>query len=129
PIGASGIEPMRLLKRRLSMIVQGHPSRGISRLALWTVVVLGLVLLPLLPVPAQQTGNPEGDDEEQVQPPAPPGAPPTGPQTPPMKPPPVEGALTGADRAEQIEAAKDQFDLMEAKLMIKRAELEEMEMR
>src|SRR5262249_27028226 len=35
----------------------------------------------------------------------------------------------GADRAEQIEAARDQVDLMEAKLMIKRAELEEMEMR
>lgn len=129
PLGASGIEPMRLLKRRLSMIVQGHPSRGISRLAFWSVVGLGLLLLPLLPVPAQQASNPGGDDEEQVQPQAPLGTTRAGLEAPLMKPPVVEGVPTGADRGEQIEAAKDQVDLMEAKLMIKRAELEEMEMR
>src|SRR5207245_10624829 len=69
PLGASGIEPMRLLKRRLSMIVQGHPPRGMSRLAFWAVIGLGLLLLPLLPVPAQQTADPPSDAEGQVPPP------------------------------------------------------------
>jgi beta-lactamase regulating signal transducer with metallopeptidase domain len=130
PLGASGIEPMRLLKRRLSMIVQGHPPRGMSRLARWAVVGLGLLVLPLLPVPAQQTGNPQSDDEEQVQPPAPPRTPPASPEAPALQPAPTQVAPPiRVDRAEQIEAARDQVDLMEAKLMIKRAELEEMEMR
>jgi beta-lactamase regulating signal transducer with metallopeptidase domain len=130
PLGASGIEPMRLLKRRLSMIVQGHTPRRMSRPAFWAVVGLGLLLLPLVPVPAQQTGNPEGADEEQIQPLEPPASPPSSPQLPASKPAPtLIPPPIGAHRAEQIEAARDQVDLMEAKLMIKRAELEELEKR
>jgi len=111
------------------MIVQGHPPRGLSRLAFWAVVGLGLLLLPLLPVPAQQTGGAASDDEEQVQQPPPPRNPPASPEAPALKSAPAEGAPIRVDRAELIEAARDQVDLMEAKLNIKRAELEEMEMR
>src|SRR5207245_270768 len=76
--------------------------------------------------------NPESDDEEQIQPPPPPQDPPASPDTPASKPQQRHPAPTipiPVDRADQIEAARDQVDLMEAKLMIKRAELEEMEMR
>jgi beta-lactamase regulating signal transducer with metallopeptidase domain len=126
PLGASGIEPMRLLKRRLSMIVQGQPPRGVSRLACWAIVGVGLLLLPLLPIPAQQTSNPESDDEEQVQPPPSPGSAPASTETPTLQPAPTQVAPPiRADRAEQIEAARDEVELVKAKLMIRRAELEE----
>src|SRR6266516_1281525 len=115
---------MRFLKRRLTMIVQGQTPRAMSRLALWSIVGLGALLLPLLPVPAQQTANPGSDDEEQVQPPPPPKTPPAPTEAPASEPLPIQ-----VDRAEQMEDARDQIELMQAKLMIKRAELEEMEMR
>lgn len=123
PLGASGIEPLRFLKRRIAMIVRGQTPRAMSRLAFWSVIGLGAILLPLLPIPAQQPGGSEGEDETA--------------QTPPIQEPPSGSpdqpalgiAAMRQDRSEQIEAAKDQVELMEAKLMIKRAEVEEMNLR
>jgi bla regulator protein BlaR1 len=53
PAGASGAGPVRLIKRRLTMILQGRTSRSLSRSGLTVVLVLGLALLPLAPTLAQ----------------------------------------------------------------------------
>src|SRR5260370_33453135 len=54
---------MRFLKRRLAMSVRAQPPRAMSRWAVLAVVGLGAILLPLLPIPAQQPKS-EGGDEE-----------------------------------------------------------------
>jgi beta-lactamase regulating signal transducer with metallopeptidase domain len=123
PLGASGIEPLRLLKRRLSMIVREQTPRAMPRWALGTVVVLGVALLPLLPIPAQQSGGDEGQD-------AAPQSLPGGNQSAQSAEQPLPGLPSiQPDRSEQIEAARDQVELMEAKVLIKRAEIEEMNLR
>ena len=48
-VGASGAGQVPLLKRRLTMILTANPSRQPSRLAFWTVLALGALLLPLAP--------------------------------------------------------------------------------
>jgi len=101
PLGASGIEPLRLLKRRLSMIVREQTPRAMPRWALGTVVVLGVALLPLLPIPAQQPGSDEGEDAASQ---APPGG--NQPAQPVLQPLPGLPSLQ-PDRSEQIEAARD----------------------
>jgi beta-lactamase regulating signal transducer with metallopeptidase domain len=130
PLGASGIEPIRLLKRRLSMIVQGQTPPAMSRIAFGIIVVLGALILPLLPVPAQQPRS-DKSDNETVQPS--PGEKPILRQALPAP----KGGGTNAknsddffepkveDRSDKIEAAKEQIELLKAQLMIRRAELEE----
>jgi beta-lactamase regulating signal transducer with metallopeptidase domain len=123
PLGASGIEALGTLKRRLSMIVREQTSRAMPRWVFWTVALSGVALLPLLPIPAQDNGGDEGQD--------------ASPQSLPSRNAPAQpreqpaGAIAPwrPDRSEQIEAAKDQVELMQAKVMIKRAEIEEMNLR
>jgi beta-lactamase regulating signal transducer with metallopeptidase domain len=147
PLGASGVEPMRFLKRRLAMIVRAQTPRAMSRWTVLAVVGIGAILLPLLPIPAQQLKSDQGDDEsspsasgqaqasgEAQQPTDGAGQPFRLEQTGLS---PVQRyrteeigvASAQADRSEQIEAARDQVELTQAKLMIKRAEVEEMNLR
>jgi beta-lactamase regulating signal transducer with metallopeptidase domain len=149
PLGASGIVPMRFLKRRLSMIVQGKTPRAMSHFAFWALLTLGAILLPLLPIPAQQNTHEKKDNEvaqsssgqgpsansatspdEQVRSSA---APKSSDQ-----PKVAQESVTvfrfpetaaSPDRSEQLEVARDQVELMEAKVQIKRAEIKELEMR
>jgi hypothetical protein len=53
PAGASGAGPVRLIKRRLTMILRGSTPRCLSRPALVGMLLLGLGLLPLVPTLAQ----------------------------------------------------------------------------
>jgi beta-lactamase regulating signal transducer with metallopeptidase domain len=53
PLGASGIEQVQQLKRRLAMIMNGTAPRAMSRAAFCAVLGIGALLLPLLPTPAQ----------------------------------------------------------------------------
>ncbi len=53
PAGASGAGPVRLIKRRLTMILRGSTPRRLSRPALVAMLLLGLGLLPLVPTLAQ----------------------------------------------------------------------------
>jgi beta-lactamase regulating signal transducer with metallopeptidase domain len=53
PAGASGAGPVRLIKRRLTMILRGTTPRCLSRPALLAMLLLGLGLLPLVPTLAQ----------------------------------------------------------------------------
>jgi len=112
------------------MIVQEQTPRAMSRIAFGVIVVLGALILPLLPVPAQQPRSDKSDDET-VQPS--PGKKPILRQALPAP----KGGGTDAknfddffepkveDRSDKIEAAKEQIELLKAQLMIRRAELEE----
>jgi beta-lactamase regulating signal transducer with metallopeptidase domain len=53
PAGASGAGPVRLIKRRLTMILRGSTPRCLSRPALVAMLLLGVGLLPLVPTLAQ----------------------------------------------------------------------------
>jgi hypothetical protein len=147
PLGASGVEPMRFLKRRLAMIVRAQTPRAMSRWAVLAVVGLGAILLPLLPIPAQQPKSDQGDDESSLSASAP--AQTSGAADQPAdesgqpfrleqtglapvqryRSAQVGGSSVQLDRSEQIEAAKDQVELMEARLRIKQAEIQELKMR
>ncbi|MHB1424107.1 MAG: M56 family metallopeptidase [Gemmataceae bacterium] len=68
PFGASGAGHVTLLKRRLTMILQDTSSRKPSRLAFWTVLGLGVLLLPLAPRAARTEApdKPQGEEEKGV---------------------------------------------------------------
>ncbi len=51
PAGASGAGPVRLIKRRLTMILRGKTPPALSRPALLAVALAGAALLPLAPAP------------------------------------------------------------------------------
>jgi beta-lactamase regulating signal transducer with metallopeptidase domain len=53
PVGASGVGQVRHLRRRLTMVLRGNTCRSLSWLGAAGVFSLGLLLLPLLPVGAQ----------------------------------------------------------------------------
>jgi beta-lactamase regulating signal transducer with metallopeptidase domain len=62
PLAASGIGPMRLLKRRLNMIMRGTTPRSLSAAGSLAVLCLAAILLPLCPTLARTeqrfgTGN------------------------------------------------------------------------
>jgi beta-lactamase regulating signal transducer with metallopeptidase domain len=131
PLGASGSGRSRHLRRRLTMILRGKTSRSLHGLALAGVLVLAAVLLPLAP------GSAEPPDEAIVKPPpkseskkpAPDGKKPDGPKT--ASP---DAALPkgveftweavrnpAAGFTEQVEQARDEMELLEANLEVKRA--------
>jgi hypothetical protein len=58
PAGASGAGPVRLIKRRLTMILRGTTPRCLSRPALVAILLLGMGLLPLVPTLAQSGPEP-----------------------------------------------------------------------
>jgi beta-lactamase regulating signal transducer with metallopeptidase domain len=124
PAGASGAGQVRLLKRRLSMIVQGTTPRGLSRAGLAAVVLLAAVLLPLLPT--RGLTEPPADDPPPVRV-APPAAPtPAAPTavTPPPTLPPTTRALP-ADYPTNLEEALDAVELLRAQLQAKKADVAE----
>jgi beta-lactamase regulating signal transducer with metallopeptidase domain len=55
PVGASGVGQVRHLRRRLTMVLRGHTIQSLSSVGAAAVCVLGILLLPLLPVGAQDT--------------------------------------------------------------------------
>jgi hypothetical protein len=61
PLGASSMGQVRLLKRRLSMILQGTTPRTGSRRYSWIMLGLGVLFLPLMPIQAQ----PQDEANEQ----------------------------------------------------------------
>jgi beta-lactamase regulating signal transducer with metallopeptidase domain/Skp family chaperone for outer membrane proteins len=84
PLGASGVGPVSDLKRRLTMILRDVPPRSLSWAAVMTVLGAAGLVLPVLPVWAQDAAKPvkviffgekpdepkkkvvEGDGEEQL---------------------------------------------------------------
>jgi bla regulator protein BlaR1 len=57
-LGASGAGQVPLLKRRLTMILTANSSEKSSRVAFWSVLGLGALLLPLTPGSAQPEAPP-----------------------------------------------------------------------
>jgi beta-lactamase regulating signal transducer with metallopeptidase domain len=68
PAGASGIGHLPHLRRRLTMIVQAKTPRALSWPGWLAVLGLGLVLLPLAPVRAQQPRPPRTPPKEPDKP-------------------------------------------------------------
>src|SRR5439155_21389793 len=60
PLGASGVGPVRLLRRRLTMILRGSTPRSLTAAGLLAVLAVGGLLLPLLPTRAQAPPPGEG---------------------------------------------------------------------
>jgi beta-lactamase regulating signal transducer with metallopeptidase domain len=74
PVGASGVGQVRHLRRRLTMVLRGKTYRSLSWLGAAAVFSLGLLLLPLLPVGAQDApttaraqARPAAKDDRQRQ--------------------------------------------------------------
>jgi beta-lactamase regulating signal transducer with metallopeptidase domain len=126
PVGASGIGHTYRLKRRLTMILQGTNRRDLTWGAALVLLACGAALLPFRPTWAVAQEAPEVAEEEAPAPAAAPPAPaperrPTmSPYYVPSLAPPV--ALV---RAEDVEDAKDEVDLLKVQLESKKAELQE----
>jgi beta-lactamase regulating signal transducer with metallopeptidase domain len=139
PVAASGAGRVKTLKRRLRMILQRPSPRALSGAGLLAVLGLGGLLLPLLPTwadeqAAESRGAPARPAAEQ--PPDPPLVPRTpaapAPESPPFRrakvfPPtdraPQPEAPAGRDLAELIQKARDEVELLEAQVEVKRAQL------
>jgi beta-lactamase regulating signal transducer with metallopeptidase domain len=142
PVVASGIGQARLLRRRLTMIMRGTSSRPLGLAGALVVIGLGILLLPLLPTwaqtdPAQdpdqppaiapsgglQPGSPAGADlpEQATQPEQPGGAGAAQPGQPRVP----EGMEV--HDAQRLQSARDEVEVLEAQLEIKRAEIKEIE--
>lgn len=66
PLLASGLGRVRLLKRRLTMILQGKTPRALTFTGLLGVAAVGLLLLPMVPGWAQsQRGDQPGKKDEK----------------------------------------------------------------
>jgi bla regulator protein BlaR1 len=63
-VGTSGAGQVPLLKRRLTMILSETPSRKPSRIAFWSVLGLGALLLPLAPQAARTEALEEPKQKE-----------------------------------------------------------------
>jgi beta-lactamase regulating signal transducer with metallopeptidase domain len=139
PAAASGIGHVSHVKRRLTMILRGTPSRTLSPGGLLVVLGLGLLLLPLVPTWAQPREEPKapGTDKKAAEPIAdPPPVAAKAAERAAEPPPAAESAVapspedtarkTSADRerAEEIERARDEVELLEVQLRIKQAELQ-----
>jgi beta-lactamase regulating signal transducer with metallopeptidase domain len=62
PLGASGVGPVPLLKRRLTMILRGPTGKALPRAGTLAVLGLGAVLLPLQPGWGQSDPRPRGGE-------------------------------------------------------------------
>jgi beta-lactamase regulating signal transducer with metallopeptidase domain len=131
PLGASGAGQTYLLRRRLTMILQGTTPRALSRAAVVVLLVCGAVCLPLRPTwgqpPARTSSNEELPALVQVAP-ATSSAHQPGATTPPKITTGVsvtsDAGLTGSIvRPHDVEDAKDAIELLQAQLEGKKAEL------
>lgn len=143
PPAVSGIGHVHFLRRRLAMIMRGTCTRSLSRPAVWALIGLGALVLPLLPglgtdptaaaaadEPARATAGGERSE--------PPAAPRGREETRPGSERPVDRAAPGrgvgrplgvSRPAEEIENARDEVELLDVQLQGKRAELKEVETR
>jgi beta-lactamase regulating signal transducer with metallopeptidase domain len=130
PLGASGGGQARHLQRRLTMILNGTTSRKLHALAFGGVLAVAALLLPLAPGAAeppdevQVKSRPKADDPklpEQAKdlPAAKPAAPKSAAAMDPFQ---ARADHAAANLAEQIEHARDEVELMEANLEVKRAQ-------
>ncbi len=142
PAAASGIGHVQSLKRRLIMILHGSSPRALTGAGALAVLGLGALLLPLLPTWAQQpSANPPSElrgttaaappaqekpaakAKTQKSPPLPKAAQDVPPDPdaarPAAKPPRVPSAW-----AEELEKAREDVELLEAQLGVKRAQFE-----
>ena len=126
PILGSGIGQVASLKRRLTMIVRGTPRRSLSWAGTLVVGVVGILLLSLMPTWAEPS---PGEQPTLPQIAVPPAAP--TPETVPYRivPHPTAGAsrfhadpfsATGDD---PIQVLKDEIELLEAQMQVKRAKV------
>ncbi len=69
PPAASGVGPLHLLRRRLTMIMRGSTPRTLTGAGFLALFGLGVVLLPLVPSWAQQPSGPgrAGEEEQQAE--------------------------------------------------------------
>jgi beta-lactamase regulating signal transducer with metallopeptidase domain len=67
PVGASGVGQVRHLRRRLTMVLRGNTYRSLSSVGAAAVCVLGLLLLPLLPVGAQDAPAGKRSLDKQIE--------------------------------------------------------------
>jgi beta-lactamase regulating signal transducer with metallopeptidase domain len=135
PLTASGVGHLRLLRRRLTMIIRGTTPRALGWTGFLLVLGLGAILLPLVPtwaVTQPNAGAAEEQDTGQA------GTPSAQPMQAPGGQPAVAGAARGMLAApamippvkpQDIEAARDEVEILEAELAVKRAEMEEMQPR
>jgi hypothetical protein len=142
PEAASGAGHVRPLKRRLTMILRGTPPRALTWGGLLLVAGLAALLLPLWPTWAEPP-RPAPSWVAVTEPEAPPpvrSVPPAADEDPARTPRPVRRAGPGreeeddgpgpkppaappGDRGSQVQDLKDEIELLEAKLDVKRAEL------
>ncbi len=123
PAAASGAGRVRPLKRRLTMILRGSPSRTLSWGGL--LVVLGLAaLLPLWPTWVQAPRAVAADDplpaDHRA---ADPDVPARKPREEPRRPEPP-GVVSTTDPAAEVQQLEDEVELLEARLAVKQAEVE-----
>jgi beta-lactamase regulating signal transducer with metallopeptidase domain len=131
PLGASGAGQTYLLRRRLTMILQGTTPRALSRAAVVVLLACGAVCLPLRPTWGQPPARTSSNEEL---PPLVQGAPATGSALQPgaTTPPKIttgtgvtsDAGLTGSIvRPHGVEDAKDAIELLQVQLEGKKAEL------
>jgi beta-lactamase regulating signal transducer with metallopeptidase domain len=109
PVGASGMGRVPLLRRRLTMILQGRTPRALSRGGVLMVVAVAAGLLPLWPVraqPARDDGGPQA---------AVPG--PNDPQPDPKQVPPP------GDKSKQLEQLRAEVQVASAHLEVAKTKL------
>jgi beta-lactamase regulating signal transducer with metallopeptidase domain len=144
PATASGAGRVRPLKRRLTMILRGTPSRTLTWGGVLAVAALAALLLPLWPTWAEAPGGPPPEPEQRPPgtglPPAEPARAAPGGQgrdntagTAPGKTQfvdvagdtslPAKGGGSSARRAEQVRELEDEIELLEAQLDVKKAEV------
>jgi beta-lactamase regulating signal transducer with metallopeptidase domain len=138
PLGASGGGQVRHLRRRLTMILNGTTSRNLHALAFGGVLALAAVLLPLAPGSAEPPDEvlvkprPKAADPNEVakkpavqdksNPPAKTAAPQAADTNGVSESRSAEVAANHSARlAAQIEEARDEVELLEANLEVKRA--------
>jgi beta-lactamase regulating signal transducer with metallopeptidase domain len=88
PAAGSGFGETRILKRRLTMIMQGTTPRSLSSFGLLALLVAGLALLPLVPTWAQEKERPAS----------------------------IEDVAANQERAEQIKKLRAQLETIEMKM-------------
>jgi beta-lactamase regulating signal transducer with metallopeptidase domain len=130
PLAASGIGQVTILKRRLTMIMRGTTAaEGLGWATLLLVLGAGALLLPLWPSWAQPLTpravvEPEALVQEPVQPAATPPAATLQPTTPApvARPPRLTNLAPQADNAQSV---RDEIELLEAQVQIRKAEVSE----